>query len=497
MPQYGLRCQSGPLIPYVMPKQLLSLIYAAVLIVSALPAAENPANRPPNVIVMLIDDMGMTDLSCYGSKFYESPNIDQLARDGVRFTQGYSACTVCSPTRAALLTGKYPARLHLTDWISGHVRPHAKLKIPEWKQFLAFEEITLAEQLKSAGYATASIGKWHLTPGLKEGDEAYYPDKHGFDLNIGGYHRGQPPSYVSPYGIPTLKDGPKGEFLTDREAAESVKFIEANKDKPFFLYLPHYAVHQPIAGKADVIAKFKAKDTTGLKQKNATYAALISTVDESLATIRAALKRLKLEDNTIIIFNSDNGGLLPTTDNSPLRAGKGSAYEGGVRVPLIVHWPGVTKAGTIENTPAISLDLYPTILEMTGIKPLQSQVDGVSLAPLLKSGTKPDREAIFWHYPHYHPGGATPYSAVRSGDYRLVHFYEDGRDEMYNLALDVSEARDLAATEPDRAKALRSKLDAWLKSVDAQLPTPNPAYDATLDQAGKGKAKKNSLKVGE
>ncbi|NBY35864.1 MAG: sulfatase, partial [Verrucomicrobia bacterium] len=388
----------------------------------------------PNVIIVLIDDMGLTDLSCYGSKFYESPNIDQLAKDGVRFTHGYSACTVCSPTRAALLTGKYPARLHITDWIPGHERPKAKMKIPEWQKFLPFEEITLAEQLKSAGYATASIGKWHLTPGLKEGDEAYYPDKHGFDINIGGYARGQPPSYFSPYKIPTLTDGPVGEYLTDREANEAVKFIEANKAKPFFLYLPHYAVHQPIAGKPEVVAKFKAKDTTDLKQKNATYAALISSVDDAMGTIRAALKRLKIDEQTIIIFTSDNGGLIGTTDNSPLRAGKGSAYEGGVRVPLIMFWPGVTKAGTLEPTPAISIDIYPTVLEMTGIKPLQSLIDGNSLATLLKSGAKPDRDTIFWHYPHYHPGGATPYSAIRSGDYRLVHFYEDGHDEMYNVA---------------------------------------------------------------
>ena len=478
-------------------KMLQLLLTLTLTLTTSLLAVDSAPKRPPNVIIVLIDDMGMTDLSCYGSKFYESPNIDQLAKDGVRFTHGYSACTVCSPTRAALLTGKYPARLHITDWIAGHERPKAKLKIPDWQKFLPFEEITLAEQLKSAGYATASIGKWHLTPGLKVGDEAYYPDKHGFDINIGGYARGQPPSYFSPYKIPTLTDGPVGEYLTDREANEAVKFIETNKDKPFFLYLPHYAVHQPIAGKPEVVAKFKAKDTTDLKQKNATYAALVSSVDDAMGTIRAALKRLKIDEQTIIIFTSDNGGLIGTTDNSPLRAGKGSAYEGGVRVPLIMFWPGVTKAGTLEPTPAISIDIYPTVLEMTGIKPLQSLIDGNSLASLLKSGAKPDRDTIFWHYPHYHPGGATPYSAIRSGDYRLVHFYEDGHDEMYNVATDVSETKDLAVTEPDRAKALRTRLDAWLKSVDAQLPTTNPAYDPAADNPGKAKGKKAGKKVGE
>ena len=446
------------------------------------------AATPPNVIVILVDDMGQTDLSCYGSRFYETPHIDQLAKDGVRFANGYSACTVCSPTRAALLTGKYPARLHLTDWIAGHDRPKAKLKIPDWQKFLPFEEITLAEQFKAAGYATASIGKWHLTPGLKEGDEAYYPEKHGFDINVGGYARGQPPSYHAPYKIPTLTEGPAGEFLTDREAAEAVKFIEANKEKPFFLYLPHYAVHTPLGGKPDVIAKYQAKAAKlpDLKQKNATYAALVESVDDSLGTIRAALKRLKLDEHTIIVFTADNGGLLPVTDNSPFRVGKGSAYEGGVRVPLIFHAPGVTKPGTVDTTPAMTIDLYPTVLELAGVKPLQSLVDGISLAPLLKSGAKPDRAEIFWHYPHYHPGGATPYSAARSGDFRLVHFYEDGRDELYDLANDVGETKDLATAQPAMAKTLRTRLDAWLKSVDAQLPTKNAAYDPAAD-ANQGK----------
>ena len=455
-----------------------------------------PAATPTNVIVILVDDMGQTDLSCYGSKFYETPHIDQLAKDGVRFANGYSACTVCSPTRAALLTGKYPARLHLTDWITGHDRPKAKLKIPDWRKFLPFEEITLAEQFKAAGYTTASIGKWHLTPALKEGDEAYYPEKHGFDLNVGGYAKGQPPSYHAPYKIPTLAEGPDGEFLTDREAAEAVKFIEANKEKPFFLFLPHYAVHTPLGGKPEVIAKYQAKAAKqpAVKQKNATYAALVESVDDSLGTIRAALKRLKLDENTVIVFTSDNGGLIMrndmATDNSPFRVGKGSAYEGGVRVPLIIHAPGMTKAGIVENTPATTIDIYPTVLELAGVKPLQSLVDGISLTPLLKTGAKPDRTEIFWHYPHYHPGGATPYSAVRSGEFRLVHFYEDGHDELYDLANDVGETKDLAASEPKLAKTLRTRLDAWLKSVDAQLPTKNPDYDPVADaNPGKKNAK--------
>ncbi len=461
-------------------QRIVTLLFTLATAVAALAAP-----RPPNVIVILVDDFGVTDLSCYGSRLYETPNVDKLAKDGVRFTEGYSSCTVCSPTRSALLTGKIPARLHITDWIPGESHPKAKLKIPDWQKFLPFEEVTLAEQLKAAGYATASIGKWHLTPGLEKGDEAYYPEKHGFDLNIGGYHRGQPPSYFSPYKIPTLVDGPKGEFLTDREAAEAVKFMEANQDVPFFIYLPHYAVHQPLDGKKEVIAKYKAKvdaDPT-LKQRNATYAALVSSVDDALGTIRAGLKRLHLDDNTIIIFTGDNGGKIGPTDNSPYRVGKGSAYEGGIRVPLIVYWPGVTKPGRVDATPNITHDLYPTVLEMTGIAAQKTVVDGVSLAPLLKVGAKVEREALYWHYPHYHGGGATPHSAIRKGEFRLIHFYEDNRDELYDLAHDIGETKDLAASQPEKAKELRTQLDAYLKSVGAQLPSANPNYDPTPSKA--------------
>jgi len=469
-------------------KTLIALVLT--ILATALPA-QNPG-RPPNVIVILVDDWGTTDLGCYGSKLYETPNIDRLASEGVRFTTGYSACTVCSPTRAALMTGKYPARLHLTDWIAGHGRPHAKLKIPDWTKFMKHEEVTLAEQFKAAGYATASIGKWHLTPALDKGDEAYYPETHGFDVNVGGYHRGQPPSYFSPYKIPTLKEGPDGEFLTDREAAEAAKFIEANHAKPFFIYLPHYAVHTPIQSKKDVAAKYAAKleKSPGLAQRNASYAALVESVDDALGTIRKALEKNGLTDNTVIVITGDNGGLLPITDNAPLRAGKGSAYEGGVRVPFIVAWPGKLAPKVVSDVPAVTIDIYPTVLELAGIRPMQSLVDGISLAPLLTKGSKPERDTIFWHYPHYHPGGATPYSAVRSGDWRLVHFYEDGRDELYNLAADVGEKNELSAKEPEVAKALRTRLDAWLKSVDAQLPTPNPDADATKDSQKKGQAAK-------
>lgn len=476
-----------------MPRILSALLLGLLTVL----AEAQTSARPPNVIVILVDDWGTTDLGCYGSKLYETPNIDRLAADGTRFATGYSACTVCSPTRAALLTGKYPARLHLTDWIAGHGRPFAKLRIPDWTKFLKHEEVTLAEQFKAAGYATASIGKWHLTPALTTGDEAYYPETHGFDVNVGGYHRGQPPSYHAPYKIPTLKEGPDGEFLTDREAAEAVKFIEANRAKPFFIYLPHYAVHTPIQSKKEVADRYAAKleKAPGLAQRNASYAALVESVDDAVGTIRAALKRNGLAEDTIIVMTGDNGGLLPITDNAPLRAGKGSAYEGGVRVPFIVTWPGKIAPKVVTETPAITVDIYPTVLELAGVSRKDSLVDGVSLAPLLTKGVKPDRDTVFWHYPHYHPGGATPYSAIRSGDWRLVHFYEDGRDELYDLGSDVGEKVELSAKQPEVAKRLRDRLDAWLKSVDAQFPTPNPAADAGKDAPKKGApAKKAPVK---
>lgn len=451
------------------------LVGWAVLL-SAVSGALAAAAPPTNVIVVLVDDMGWKDLSCQGSPFYETPHIDRLAASGMRFTQGYAACTVCSPTRAAMMTGQYPARLHITDWIAGHERPFAKLKIPEWRKVLPQDVVTVAERLTSAGYATASIGKWHL------GGEAHSPEHHGFGINVGGYDRGQPPSYFAPYKIPTLPEGPAGEYLTDREAAESVRFIEANRERPFFLYLPHYCVHTPTQAKANVKAKYDPKDAGGLAVKNAGYAAMVESVDDCMGRILETLDRLGIRDRTAIVFTSDNGGLVNVTDNRPARAGKGSAYDGGVRVPLIVFWPGVTKPGTTTATPAITPDIPATILDLTGVGSEPAQpLDGVSLAPVLR-GESLDREALYWHYPHYHPGGATPYSAIRAGDWRLVHFYEDGRNELYDLAHDPGEKNDLAAKEPARVAEMKAALDAWLAAVNAQFPTLNPNHDPARDR---------------
>jgi arylsulfatase A len=441
------------------------------------PAAQAAESRKPNIVLILTDDLGWSDLGCCGSTFYETPNIDRLAGQGMRFTTAYAACTVCSPTRASILTGQYPARLHLTDWIAGHVRPRAKLKVPDWTMHLPLETQNLARALHPAGYATASIGKWHL------GKEPYWPEKQGFDLNIGGCDKGQPPSYFAPYKIPTLKEGPKGEFLSDRLTAEAVQFIEKNQDRPFLLYLPHYAVHTPLMARPEAIEKYRKKADSANPHHNATYAGLIESVDDSVGVLLRTLDRLKLSDNTIVIFTSDNGGLIgnrknPVTSNLPLRAGKGTAYEGGVRVPLIVKWPGVTRAGSLCQTAVMNMDLFPTILALAGVSADRSQVvDGENLEPLLREKGDWKREALYWHYPHYHTEGATPYGAIRKGDLRLIEFYEDNRMELYDLAKDPGEKDDLAKKRPEDASALREELHRWRQRVGAQMPTPNPKYD--------------------
>lgn len=439
--------------------------FILLVFVIARAAAATPEAPPPSVVVFLVDDLGWHDLACLGNPVHETPNIDRLAAAGMTFTNAYSACTVCSPTRAALMTGQYPARLHLTDWIPGHERPTAALAIPDWRRELALENVTVAERLRQAGYATASIGKWHL------GDDRHGPERHGFDRNVGGTDRGQPPTYFAPYRIPTLPDGIRGEYLTDREAIEAQQFIRAHRARPFFLYVPHHAVHSPIEAKKGMVAKYRTQGT-GLSDRLANYAAMIESLDEAVGKVLGELEALRLADRTIVFFTSDNGGVASLSDAAPLRAGKGSAYEGGVRVPLFVAWPGVVKPGSTCDVPVITCDIAATILDVTGAGADPAQpLDGVSLSSVFHGGSL-DRDTLYWHYPHYHPGGATPYSAIRAGTLRLVHFYEDGHDELYDLATDPGERRDLAANRPDDTRTLRTKLDAWLTDVGAQLPTP-------------------------
>jgi len=465
----------------------------ALISVAASGTAE-PAGPParPNLVFILADDLGWSDLGCYGSTFCETPHLDRLAGKGMRFTDAYAACSVCSPTRASILTGKYPARLHLTDWVPGRAdRPDQKLKRPVILDHLPLEEVTLAEALQEGGYRTGFIGKWHL------GGTNFFPENQGFDLNVGGCAKGSPPSYFSPYRIPTLRDGPRGKYLTDRLTDEALEFIESAKAKPFLLYLSHYAVHNPQQAKAELVAKYRAKaarlappagpeflpegkQRTRQIQNQPIYAAMVQSVDESVGRVMQKLAELGIDGNTVVVFTSDNGGLSTSegapTSNLPLRGGKGWHYEGGVREPLIVRWPGVTQPGSICRAPMISTDYYPTFLQMAGL-PLRPRqhIDGVSLVPLLRGGTLAERR-LFWHYPHYSNQGGGPGGAVRVGDFKLIEWFEDMRVELFNLREDVSEKHDLAAAMPEKAAALRRQLHDWRKDIMAVMPTPNPDY---------------------
>ena len=455
---------------------------------------ELSGERRPNFVVFLVDDLGWTDLGCYGSDFYETPNIDQLAADGVRFTHGYAACTVCSPTRAALLTGLYPARTRVTDWIPGQSRPRAKLKPPEWTMKLEHRYTTLAEALGAAGYRTAHVGKWHLMPRYEpEVMMDFAPERHGFERNVGGNEWGAPGSYYHPYERPDRRVSPlpeggsEGDYLTDRLTDEALRILEDFREEPFLLYFPYYTVHTPIQAKAADLERFQGRVDPARRHRNPDYAAMLAALDRSVGRVREGLAELGIADDTVIVFTGDNGGLDRKgrdgrmghpTENDPLREGKGSAYEGGVRTPTIYYWPGVTPAGTVSEEPVITVDIYPTVLEIAGVAgdPAHNAVvDGVSLAGILGDpGAGLGRRALFWHYPHYHAGGSTPHSAVRDGDWRLVHFYEDGRAELYNLADDVGEEHDLAAEMPEKAAEMLARLDAWRAEVDAQPPVPNP-----------------------
>jgi len=448
----------------------------------------------PNIIFILADDLGWADLGCYGSTYYETPHLDSLAKQGMRFTDAYAAGNVCSPTRASIVTGKYPARLHLTDWLSGRPnRTDQKLSRPDFQMFLPLEEVTLAEALKDSGYQTAFVGKWHL------GDSAlYWPQHQGFDLNSAGCGAGHPPSYFSPYHLPNLPEGPAGEYLTERLTKEALKFMEdaARQKNPFLLYFSEYAVHTPLEAKPEVVEKYKAKAARIPQaapefltdhgcpvrqiQNQPAYATMVESLDDSVGRVLAKLQELNLETNTIVIFTSDNGGLstaegMPTS-NLPLRAGKGWGYEGGVREPLLIRWPGVIPPGSVSHGQVVSTDYYPTLLEMAGLplRPAQ-HVDGESIVPLLKGGSLPERP-LFWHYPHYSNQGGPPHGAVRVGNFKLIEWYEDSRVELYDLKNDLGEQRDLARENPSQAARLSALLRGWRKQVGAQMPVLNPDY---------------------
>ena len=451
-------------------------------------AQARAATRKPNIILVLIDDYGWVDTGCYGSTYHRTPNIDALAARGMRFTDAYAAAPVCSPTRAALMTGKHPARLHLTEWLPGRGdMPAQKLARPAIRQELPLEETTVAEALKQAGYATAHIGKWHL------GGAGFEPERQGFDLNVAGDHTGTPLSYFAPFQrdgrfMPKLENAPIGEYLPDRLTSEAEHFIEQHKNKPFFLYFPHYSVHIPMKAKAELIAKYRAMPKPERGQNNPVYAAMVESMDNSIGRLTRKLEQLGLSDNTVFIFTSDNGGLAtpegpdtPPTNNAPLRAGKGYLYEGGIRVPLIVTWPKHIKAGSVNHTPVYSADLFATAVELAGLKN-STGLDGMSLLPLLTGHRQLKREALYWHYPHYSNqsvnGGHLdqPGAAIRQGDYKLIEFYQDDHIELYDLKRDISEQHDLARSRPQQAAQMRQKLAVWRRIVGAQMMTLNPAY---------------------
>jgi arylsulfatase A-like enzyme len=470
-------------------------------VAGAFPAAAasgRSVTRPkrPNFLFILVDDLGWADLSCYGSTFHETPHLDKLAASAVRFTDAYAAHPVCSPTRAAIMTGKNPARIGITDWIPGSNPRDRKLLGPSDKHRLALEEVTLAEALKRGGYRTFFAGKWHL---CAAGDKSFHPEDQGFEINKGGHHRGSPPGgYYTPYKNPKLTDGAEGEYLTDRLTDETIGFMSRHRDGPFLAYLSFYTVHTPIQACKRHGAKFAAKRAklppltgpahtrehdgwTQMRQDNAAYATMVHAMDENVGRLLKALDRLGLAKDTVVIFTSDNGGRSTLqgkgnpTCNLPLRAGKGWCYEGGIRVPLIVRAPGVSKGGATCSVPVNSADFYPTILEFAHLPLMPAQhADGASLTPLLKGATKLDREFIVWHYPHYHGSAWTPGSAIRAGDWKLIKFYDKQKVELYNLRRDVGETRELSGEHPDKAKQLLARLEEYLTDVNAPMPTANP-----------------------
>ena len=455
-------------------------IMAGVLVAVIIAAAPLRAAERMNVVVILADDLGWADPGCYGSKYHKTPNLDRLAAAGARFTHAYAAASICSPTRAALLTGKYPARLNLTDWLPGRPdRPDQKLRRPVIATQIPATEITLPAALKAAGYTTGHLGKWHL------GGQGAGPKQRGFDVSIGGDAAGSPASYFAPFKnkgdrfMPGLETAPVGEYLTDRLTTEAEKFIETNRDRPFFLYLAHYAPHIPLAAKPELVAKYKAGRPG--EQGNPLYAAMLESLDESAGRIVKKLEDLKLSERTLVIFTSDNGGLsilegpnTPATSNAPLREAKGYLYEGGLRVPLIVSWPGMVRPGLTVAEPVSSIDFFPTLLEVCGATSA-AKPDGVSFLPALR-GHSLGRDALYWHYPHYSNQGGKPGAAVRSGDYKLIEFYENDRRELYDLKKDASESHNLIESQADRAKELRGKLDTWRTAVGAKMMTPNPDF---------------------
>lgn len=479
------------------PTPLRRLVLTALIALLPLSQfAESAAPAPKNVVVVLVDDLGWADLGCYGSTFHDTPNLDALAAGGIRFTQAYSASPVCSPTRAALMTGKHPVRVDITDWIRGFEKKNPPLLTPEDRDELALEEVTMAEIFKEHGYRTGYIGKWHLGE-----TEEFWPEFQGFDENFGGFSKGSPMGgYYSPYKNPRLEDGPDGEYLTDRLTDEAIGFLHRNRENPFLLYLAFYTVHTPIEGCAKWDAFYAEKRKTlpyadpdatreegpaitRLHQADAKYAAMVRSMDENVGRLLAELKALGLDEETVVVFTSDNGGLstqsrLAPTSVLPLRAGKGWCYEGGIRVPLIIRAPGFSQAGSLSEQPAISMDILPTVLDLAGLpqRP-QLHLDGMSLSPAIADPAEVESRTLVWHFPHYHGSLWTPGTALRRGDLKIIQRYESGSVEIYNLADDPGERHDLSGERPELREHLRAELDGWHHSMGSGIPRPAPAAE--------------------
>lgn len=464
---------------------ILTVIFTSIAFV----ADSTAKSRPPNVVVFLVDDLGYMDIGANNPDcFYETPSIDKFTKTAMRFTNGYAANPVCSPTRYSLMTGKYPTRVRATNFFSG--TRSGKFKPAPLNGEMPLDEITLAQALKKKNYATFFAGKWHLGK-----TDKHLPQNRGFDVNIGGHHGGGPYSgkkYFAPFKNPQMKESPSGDHLPDRLARDTAAFIAANKDKPFLAYLSFYSVHTPLIGRPDLVKKYKAKaekvtgkefsevpgEIAGKKlqklrslQKHAVYAAMVEAMDQAVGKVLKQLEASGVADNTIVIFTSDNGGLSTSegmpTSNLPLRGGKGWIYEGGIREPWIIRYPGLTKAGAVSEEAICSIDLYPTVMAASGIE-TKHTIDGVDLAPVLKGGSL-DRDTLYWHYPHYSNQGGPPGGAIRVGDYKLVEHYEDGEIMLFDLKNDLGEKNDLAAKFPERAAKMRAKLHQWYQSVDAQF----------------------------
>lgn len=481
-----------------------SLLVCCLVFLLACNPQKELAEQRPNVLFILADDFGNHDMSSMGSDFYETPNLDKIANEGMVFTNGYATCQVCSPSRASIMTGKFPARHGITDWIGARTGEEWRkagrfnqLLPPEYEHNLDAASTVLPEAMKEAGYTTFFAGKWHL------GSKGSWPTDHGFDINVGGWDVGSPRGgYYAPFVNPNLENKRDGENLSMRLAEETVNFMRVHKDSTFFAYLSFYAVHSPMQTSKKKWSKYQQKAVQqGMLQKgfemghflpirqvqdHPVYAGLVETMDDAVGVVLDGLAELGLEDNTIVIFTSDNGGVAAgdgfATSNLPLRGGKGYQFEGGIREPYFIKVPWLNTAGEKCVVPVTGTDFYPTILELIGqdLKPTEHN-DGVSLVPLLQ-GKKIEERPLVWHYPHYGNQGGEPSSIMREGDWKLIHYYEDGREELYNLEADLSETIDISGDYPDKVKVLSEKLFAYLNEVGARYPEKDPEYSAEKEK---------------